>query len=65
MYADDSNLTSHSNDINKLEELLNHQWLLSIKLTLNVDKTEYMIIRTHQRWLKFQKKSMFQLTEKQ
>ena len=58
MYADDSNLTSHSNDINKLEELLNfemcniHQWLLSIKLALNVDKTEYMIIRTHQRLAK-------------
>ena len=63
MYADDTNLTSHSDDINKLEELLNfemcniHQWLLSNKLTLNVDKTEYMIIGTRQRLTKVSKEA--------
>ena len=61
MYADDTNLTSHSDDINKLEELLNfemcniHQSLLSNKLTLNVEKTGYMIIGTRQRLAKVSK----------
>ena len=61
MYADDTNLTVCSSDINNLEEALNsencniHQWLLSNKLTLNVDKTEYMIIGTCQRLAKVSK----------
>jgi hypothetical protein len=32
---------------NELENI--HQWLLSNKLTLNVEKTEYMIIGTRRR----------------
>jgi hypothetical protein len=32
-----------------------HQWLLSNKLTLNIEKTEYMIIGTRQRLAKIQK----------
>ena len=32
-----------------------HQWLLSNRLTLNIDKTEYMIIGTHQRLAKVSK----------
>ena len=61
MHADDTNLTSHSDDINKLEELLNfemcniHQRLLSNKLPLNVDKTEYVIIGTCQKLAKVSK----------
>ena len=61
MYADDTNLTVRSSDINNLEEALNsemcniHQWLLSNKLTLNFDKTEYMIIGTRQRLAKVSK----------
>ena len=61
MYADDTNLTVRSSDTNNLEEALNseicniHQWLLSNKFTLNVDKTEYMIIGTRQRLAKVQK----------
>jgi hypothetical protein len=31
-----------------------HQWLLSNKLTLNIEKTEYMIIGTRQRLAKIQ-----------
>jgi hypothetical protein len=58
MYADDTNLTVCSDSINNLEEALNsemkniHQWLLSNKLTLNIEKTEYMIIGTRQRLAK-------------
>ena len=60
MYADDTNLTVCSDSINNLEEALNsemkniHQWLLSNKLTLNIEKTEYMIIGTCQRLAKIQ-----------
>jgi hypothetical protein len=47
MYADDTNITvgSTSDSFNNLEETLNHelsdshQWLVSNKLTLNVEKT--------------------------
>ena len=55
MYADDTNLTAFSNDLHSLQTILNselnniHQWLVANKLTLNVDKTEYMIIRTRQK----------------
>jgi hypothetical protein len=55
---DDTNLTVCSDGINNLEEGLNsvmnniHQWLLSNKLTLNIQKTEYMIIGTRQRLAK-------------
>ena len=61
MYADDTNLTVCSDSINNLEEALNsemkniHQWLLSNKLTLYIEKTEYMIIGTRQRLAKIQK----------
>jgi hypothetical protein len=47
--------------INNLEEALNsemkniHQWLLSNKLILNFEKTDYMIIETRQRLAKIQK----------
>ncbi|CAB4003657.1 Hypothetical predicted protein [Paramuricea clavata] len=52
MYADDTNLTACSHDINNLQAILNsdlnniHQWIVANKLTLNVGKTEYMIIGT-------------------
>ena len=55
MYADDTNLTAFSNDLHSLQTILNselnniHQWLVANKLTLNVDKTEYMIIGTRQK----------------
>jgi hypothetical protein len=54
MFADDANLTTAS--LNKeLQRRLNfdlelmHNWLLTNKLTLNKDKTEYMLIGSHQR----------------
>ena len=55
MYTDDSNLTASSNDLYRLQTILNselnniNQWLVANKLTLNVDKTEYMIIGTRQK----------------
>ncbi len=48
-----------SSSLTYLEEALNdeleniHQWLLSNKLTLNVKKTEYMVIGTRQRLRNF------------
>ena len=55
MYADDTNLTYASNDIYVLESKLNqdlesvNKWLISNKLTLNMTKTEYMLIGSRQR----------------
>ena len=55
MYADDTNITVRSSSLIHVEEALNseleniHHWLLSNKLTLNVEKTEYLIIGTRQR----------------
>ena len=55
MYADDTNITLRSSSLIHVEEALNceleniHHWLLSNKLKLNVEKTEYMIIGTRQR----------------
>ena len=55
MFADDTNISSHGADIREINENLNenlekvHQWLLSNKLTLNNEKTEYMIIGSKQR----------------
>jgi hypothetical protein len=48
-------LTACSDDINNLQAILNsdlnnsHQWIVANKLTLNVGKTEYMIIGTRQK----------------
>ena len=55
MYAVDRNLTACYDDLNNLQAILTsdlnniHQWIVANKLTLNVDKTEYMIIGTRQK----------------
>ena len=55
MFADDTNLTTASLNKEELQRRLNfdlelmHNWLLANKLTLNKDKTEYMLIGSHQR----------------
>ena len=55
MYADDTNFTFSSCDLNDLQKEMNHDlkyvttWLLANKLTLNILKTEYMIIGSRQR----------------
>ena len=50
MFADDTNISASAESVDELEEKLNtdliniYQWLVANKLTLNVSKTEYMII---------------------
>ena len=50
MYADDTHLTYADNDISKIELNLNQdlvnvsEWLIVNKLTLNMSKTEFMLI---------------------
>ena len=55
MYADDTNLTVHGNTAKDLELKLNselnnvHKWLITNRLTLNVEKTEYMLVGSRQK----------------
>ena len=55
MYADDIHLTYADNDISKIELNLNQdlvnvsEWLTVNKLTLNMSKTEFMLIGSRQR----------------
>ena len=59
MYADYTNLTACSDNINNLQAILNsdlnniHQWIVANKLTWNVGKTEYMIIGKRQKLRNF------------
>ena len=55
MHADDTHLTYADNDICSLEASLNHDllninnWLIANKLTLNMTKTEFMLIGSRQK----------------
>ena len=55
MFADDTNITISAKNAEDLEEKFNnelsnvHNWLLANKLTVNVDKSEYMLIGSRQR----------------
>ncbi|CAB4042884.1 Hypothetical predicted protein, partial [Paramuricea clavata] len=55
MFADDTNISTHGSSAAEIQEQLNHdldnihQWLLANKLTLNKEKTEYMVIGSRQR----------------
>lgn len=48
-YADDTNITLSGSDLNNLDDVLNHElsnvstWLISNKLSLNVEKTKYLV----------------------
>ena len=50
MFADDTNISTNGKNSSELEERLNtdleniHQWLIANRLTLNMQKTEYMIV---------------------
>ncbi|CAB4027257.1 Hypothetical predicted protein, partial [Paramuricea clavata] len=50
MFADDTNISASAESVDELEDKVNtdlsniYQWLVANKLTLNVSKTEYMII---------------------
>ena len=55
MYADDTNISFQSNKFDELEDLMNiklgklKEWLNANKLSLNVAKTEFMVIGSRQR----------------
>jgi hypothetical protein len=57
MFADDTNISIAANSVTELEQILNsefknlHQWLLANRLSINVAKTEFMIIGSRQRLL--------------
>ena len=67
MFADDTNLTVSGDTITSIEIKLNndleniHQWLLANKLTLNMDKTEYMIAGSRQRISKIENDPVIRL----
>ena len=55
MFADDTNILTDGNSAAEISEKINsdldniHKWLVANKLTLNIDKTEYMIVGSRQR----------------
>ena len=55
LFADDTNLTASDASASEIQEILEaelnkvHMWLLANKLTLNVKKTEYMLIGSRQK----------------
>ena len=57
MFADDTNISIAANSVMELELLINselknlHQWLVTNRLSLNIAKTEFMIIGSRQRLL--------------
>ena len=57
MFADDTNISIAANSVTELEQIIKselknlHQWLLANRLSLNVAKTEFMIIGSRQRLL--------------
>ena len=59
MYADDTSLTLGSTDIEDINYCLNHdlsnvyEWLSANKLTLNMTKTEFMLIASRQKLSQF------------
>jgi len=54
MYADDTNITYADKDLNEIDDYLNkdlqsvNTWLSAYKLTLNLNKTEFLIITSRQ-----------------
>ncbi len=63
MYADDTNLSVTGTSATDVEMKLNcelelvHDWLVANKLTLNVEKTEYMIIGSYKKLSNIQNQS--------
>ena len=54
MFADDTNLTAAGSSLNEIEDVMNHdleflrKWLIANKLSLNIAKTEFMLIGSKQ-----------------
>lgn len=59
MYADDTSLTYAGNDIDNINDNVNddlkrvYAWLAANKLTINMSKTEFLLIGSRQRLLRF------------
>ena len=57
MFADDTNITIAAKSVPELQLIINselknlHQWLITNRLSLNVAKTEFMIVGSRQRLL--------------
>ena len=55
MYADDTNISFQSSNLIDLEDNMNNElsslnsWLMAYRLSLNIAKTEFMIIGSRQR----------------
>ena len=55
MYADDTHVTYADSDVNTIQSCLNldlnniRKWLIVNKLTLNITKTEFMLIDSRQK----------------
>ena len=67
MFADDTNVSIPADSLEELEVHLNsdldniHQWLVANKLTLNVSKTEYMIIGSRSKLSKITENPMIRI----
>ena len=63
-FADDTNVAVTGQTVQELQTNLNynlekvHHWLLANKLTLGYNKTEYMIIGSRQKNIKFSRRTM-------
>ena len=59
MFADDTNISFSSNTLSDLEHLINfelqslNRWLIANKLSLNIAKTEFMVVGSRQRLATF------------
>ena len=67
MFADDTNFTTSGSSSEEVITKLNvdldkvHKWLIANRLTLNKEKTEYMIIRSRQKLVKFENEQELKL----
>ena len=57
MYTDDTSITFAGSDVDEMNNCINfyleriHEWLVANKLTLNMTKTEFLLIGSKQRLL--------------
>ena len=69
MYADDTSLTLASTDVDHINYCLNydlsnvHEWLSANKLTLNMTKTEFMLIASRQKLSQFTESPSLSINE--
>ena len=70
MFADDTNLTSNGQNSSDIEIKLNeelendHRWLTANKVTLNDEKTEFMLIGSRSRLVSVDNRAVLRLGHK-